>query len=243
MNKVFLGLILVVCLLGMALVMLNERLGRKPEPNVPVAEENITQPQPEASPVTQVETPPPSSSVLGASDAIMERHEAEAALAPPKIETQIEPQKPAQKPAEIAPAPPAPEPVAEPEPKPVKPEPKPVAEKPKTEKPKQEKAVRDITRFVIFSREKGATVRLVGASPIHAKNMLLENPTRIVLDLDGDWKFPETPGIPKNDFITAVRVGKMDDKTRVVLDLKEKPRVWRVIPSKNSENIDIRIDK
>ena len=38
MNKIIMGLIVAVCVLGMALIMLNEKLGRKPDPAPVTAE-------------------------------------------------------------------------------------------------------------------------------------------------------------------------------------------------------------
>ena len=43
MNKVILSLLLAVCILGMALIMLNERLGRKSEP-APAPAAEVSQP-------------------------------------------------------------------------------------------------------------------------------------------------------------------------------------------------------
>ncbi|MBD5608489.1 MAG: AMIN domain-containing protein, partial [Desulfovibrio sp.] len=180
-----------------------------------------------------------------------EDDEAKEALAPPRAEINPEPRLP-EPPVPAKPTPIKPEPRPETKPE-SKPEPKstPVAEKPapekpaparETEKPKAAKtADKTITKFVVFSREKGATVRLTGSSPIQPKSMLLENPMRLVIDLNGDWKFPDNPGIPKNDLISGIRVSNTGN--RVVFDLKEKPRVWRLIPSKSADSFDVRVDK
>lgn len=257
MNKVFLGLILAVCVLGMALVMLNDRLGRKPEPR-PAA--SVAQPAQERSPEE-----------IAAQARAMEL--ARAALSPPaekepediQKESLPEPapeprhqprpeavasRKPPQQP-ESAPLPEAkpalrqPEPVPRPEPKP---EPKPVAEQPKREPqpaaPAKEAASgKTATRFVIYARDKGATVRVGGNAKVEYSSMTLENPNRVVVDLTGDWKFPPNPGIPKNDLVSAVRVGQNGDKTRLVIDLKVKPRKVVLVPFKNGDGVDVRVDK
>lgn len=288
MNKVFLGLILAVCVLGMALVMLNDRLGRKPETRQAQVEET-----------TPAGISPED---LAAAARARELEEAAAALAPPKLEETAEradepvplPEPLAPEPrqqaardipprAEPAPepdAPPiAPEPVrrpeAKPEPKPepapaqraeAKPAPEPAQKAetkpaPRTEperraevkperKPEQKPAAAkagnagkgEISRFVIFAREKGATVRVGGNAKMGYSSMTLENPERVVVDLDGDWTFPANPGVPKNDLVSAVRVGQNGDKTRVVIDLKAKPRRVVLVPFKNGEGVDVRVD-
>lgn len=259
MNKVILGLILAVCLLGMALVMLNERLGRKNETAQPAPAQEATMPS-----LADVGAPAQSTESAKVIDderrlaaAVAEKardfedEEAREALAPPRAEIKPEPALPEPTvPPKSAPVKPEPRPEAKPEPRP-EPRPAPVAEKPTpekpapardAEKPKPAKSVdKTITKFVVFSREKGATVRLTGSSSLQPKSMLLENPTRLVIDLNGDWKFPDNPGIPKNDFISGIRVSKTGN--RVVFDLKEKPRVWRLIPSKSADSFDVRVDK
>lgn len=268
MNKVILGLILAVCLLGMALVMLNERLGRQPEANNAqsslVAEnkippdldfpESAVDKNPPLPPASEPSISPIPNSENAASAAKLEESEAEAALAPPPpvplpsleppkvniVETQ--PQRPA--PALPKPATPAPK-VTEQE--------KTQPEKAATEKPIPfEKPVntgadkakeKTVNRFVIFSRENGATIRIGGTQRIHYNSMTLDNPDRIVVDMDGQWQFPPSPGVPKNEMVSNVRIGKNGDKTRVVIDLKEKARIVRIIPSKNGDSMDIRVDK
>ncbi|MCD7983328.1 MAG: hypothetical protein LUG19_03620, partial [Desulfovibrio sp.] len=55
MNKVILSLLLAVCILGMALIMLNERLGRKSEP-APAPSAEVSQP---TAPDNGAGLPPP----------------------------------------------------------------------------------------------------------------------------------------------------------------------------------------
>lgn len=296
MNKVIVGLILAVCVLGMALVMLNERLGRKSEPTPPITQatqggkeyreltglrEPTIQPDYD-SPVRQVTQPNATDEARALAAEVAEEENARAALAPPAVEKprlpeipdiplpparadrSPEPQKadaqksgddraksqdrPAEKPAAKA---------AAPEKTPARQD-KAAARAPE----RDEKADRaqaaaaaqqpakpraplshDITRFVVFARENGATVRLNGNGPMKYRVMNLENPDRVVLDIDGDWKFPEKLEVPKNDLVNSVRVGRAGDRTRLVIDLKEKPRVNRVIPSKSRDGLDLRVDR
>lgn len=278
MNKVFIGLILAVCVLGMALVMLNDRLGRKPD-------------QRSAPPAAETVQPSRTPEEIAATARAMEL--AEAALAPPPERDRVqdvedeagqtgavgqsatsESSKPPIKSDSL----PKPEPVAKPEPVPPpahnlaeaqKPEPrhevaaKPEAKaeiKPKSEsKPERATAAKDAkggkdardakdggktaTKFVIFSRDKGATVRVAGNGKLEYSSMTLENPDRVVVDLTGDWKFPPNPGVPKNDMVSAVRVGQNGDKTRLVIDLKGKPRKVVLVQHKGGDGVDVRVDK
>lgn len=278
MNKVMLGLILAVCLLGMLLVMLDERLGRKaPEPRT-VAETVVPQPY------DPLESPQMPAEVIAAEDA-----EARSALAPPPAAREeaaaptaapAAPEPPAAAPARQVPPPPqptaAPVPaVASPAPQPAEPasppaqaaaptpalQPAPVvqpdtpaqqapvaqsanpAPQPAQPAASPPPASNTVTRFVVYSREKGATVRIGADKPIKYSSMTLENPNRVVLDLDGQWEFPPDPGIPRNDLVEHVRIGKNGDKTRVVIDLKDKPRQSRVVTSNNGATVDVRVDR
>lgn len=116
-------------------------------------------------------------------------------------------------------------------------------EAPRKETPSRAKSSADksIERFVVYAREGGATVRLVGNTTISYKPMVLTNPDRVVVDLDGDWEI-KAPGVPKNELVTNVRIGKMNGKTRVVIDLKEasKPRYTL---SADRQMLDVRVDK
>ena len=97
-----------------------------------------------------------------------------------------------------------------------------------------------ITKFVVLARDKGATVRLVGAAPIVYKNMQLSGPDRLVIDLDGKWQV-KAPGVPKNPAVTNVRLGKDGDKTRIVIDLTGKVQPKFTL-SKDGHTLDIRLD-
>lgn len=292
MNKVILGLILAVCVLGLALVLLNERLGRKSDGspiNQIAAEEKVNKPvgfpevreQAQTRPVTSPRREPADLSQAMA----FETGEAREALAPPAIEKNdenpgagesavdspaserelfappqaaVEEQPPEAPQAAVAPSPEEKsverveaKPVESPTVKPVEKTAEKPAEKPKTVEKAPEKTVekpktaeKSVDRFVVFSREKGATIRIGGNSRLNFKHMELENPARVVLDFDGDVKFPSAaPGVPKNELVKSVRVGKQGDKTRVVIDLLEKPRTTRILPAKSGASVDIRVDK
>lgn len=269
MNKVFLGLILTVCILGMALVMLNDRLGRKAEPRPPAATQTpindtemainarfmelaeaakaLAPPPPDRLPDVQPEsrtepparvadTPPPDIPPAAAapqmpSPRVDQLNRAER-QEHPAVETKATPQR------EEGPRAPAPKP---PKAEPAKAEPAKAEVRPET--PKVTATGNTATRFVIYARDKGATVRLGGNGKMAYSSMTLDNPPRIVIDLNGDWKFPPNPGIPKNDLVSAVRVGQNGDKTRIVIDLKEKPRKVNLVPFKGGDGVDVRVDK
>ncbi|WP_165176591.1 AMIN domain-containing protein [Desulfovibrio sp. ZJ369] len=285
MNKVILSLILAVCVLGMALIMLNERLGRKSEPaSAPVVESGApaspegnaglpTLPSEQAhnaltSPATpsreqgrqELALPPLPVDPQGGQDAPIVERDVPQAL--PQENTMPEPQADAARRAE-PPAVPAAEktPAETPAAQQKKADMPAQAEKGKTgksraEKPKTEKTAnnnapaaakaaggeRSISRFVIFARDKGATVRLVGSVPIRYKTMALTNPERLVVDLEGQWQI-KAPGVPKNALVNNVRIGKMTDKTRVVIDLSEKPARTRFVLSKDRNTLDVRVDQ
>lgn len=272
MNKVFLGLILAVCVLGMALVMLNDRLGRKYEPRSVTA----TAEAPPASPAEMeanararqiaeaarslAEGPqkPVAESGATAPEPIIEIHEpapeqpGQPGLMPPLgAESGVEAQQeqPRIMPqAAISAQPesmPAPEAQPAPEVRPV-PEAKPAPEARPAPEMKPAQAAADghaITRFVIYARDKGATVRLAGNGKLDYSSMNLSNPDRVVVDLPGVWKFPRHPGVPRNELVSAVRVGQSGDKTRVVIDLKQPARKILLVPHKSGDGVDVRIDK
>ena len=86
MNKVILGLILAVCILGMALVMLNERLGRKNDYSPPpMAESGFSQDTSVVPEKVDIPTPTEtykSSREIAENVIAREREQARAALAP-----------------------------------------------------------------------------------------------------------------------------------------------------------------
>lgn len=281
MNKTIFFLILAVCILGMALILLNQRLGRDPESRPAaragqsvVAEAPVSEPAPAfregntgpdagadsaAGAPAMPSSAPASAPALenegqrsaaalpdaedrrpardreaagAAADALaLERQEAEQALhgtsPTPATPTAAAATGSGQQTTGEAPRQPAPARAAAPAKKPAE---------------KAAAGRHTITRFVIFARETGATVRLTGNGPLRYKSMNLDNPDRVVLDLEGDWEV-KAPAVPKNPLVSAVRVGDMGGRTRVVIDLKAKPRSARVIPAKNGDGVDVRVDQ
>lgn len=290
MNRTFFGILLVVCLLGMALAMFSERLSRAPEngksmqmaaadtqlPNLAKSDSAspsvISEAPEESVPSAQM----PEDKELAAETEKRELAAAEAALAPPARRPEMQREAASPEP-ETLPGPvvspeqdsrrqpqiSAPEipPQAAPIETPAKPavqaaKPEPVrqpakpAETVQPSKPQNSGAGRQmaagakkVNNFVVFAREKGATVRIGGNAKIKYSSMTLENPNRVVLDMDGDWEFPERLPIPKNEMVSGIRVGKNGDKTRVVIDLKAKPRISRMVNNQNGASIDVRVDK
>lgn len=286
MNKTIFFLILAVCILGMALILLNQRLGRAPEPRptarseqTVVADTPMTEPAPEypvpapapaptLAPTLQEEVPKAPAALpeaveraaesereaaaAAAAALAVEQKEATAALAPPAPAQATPPAAapaPQAQPKATAPKEAAPRPAASETPRqPAQPSAATAA--PAKKAGAQEKAPaqasvvgpRTITRFVVFARDSGATVRLTGNGPLRYKSMNLENPDRVVLDLEGDWEV-KAPAVPKNPLVSAVRVGDLDGRTRIVIDLKGKPRTARVIPAKTGDGVDVRVDQ
>ena len=240
MNKVILGLLVAVCVLGMALIMLNERM-RKPEPANPagiIAPVTSPDEAPPADAGNQSATSPslhlPPQTQGGIPD-LNASGEAPARAPIPSLK-QEEKSTPTSNVAAAEPQPAVAKPVVQP--KPVTP----VTEKtaPTAEPAKAAPQRKNITKFVVLARDKGATVRLVGAAPIVYKNMQLSGPERLVIDLDGKWQV-KAPGVPKNPAVTNVRIGKSDDKTRIVIDLTGKIQPKFTL-SKDGHTLDIRLD-
>ncbi|WP_291440789.1 AMIN domain-containing protein [Desulfovibrio sp.] len=282
MNKVILSLLLAVCVLGMALIMLNERL-RKPEqpsitqttigsqaadaaaglPEVQDADPGALLPGPDSRPLASGGTAEPYLPPLPVEsahsltppdrasrpDAEMPRAADSATVRAPLPEpvkhspapsstagkTPVSPQAEA---GTKSAAPTQTPPAATPEK--TQPAEKKIPERATAEKPAPKKL--EITRFVVFARDKGATIRLVGTAPIEYKSMTLNNPERLVIDIEGKWQI-KAPGVPKNPLVTNVRLGKFADKTRVVIDLSGKAAHTRYILSKDKMSLDIRVDQ
>ena len=246
MNKVILSLLVAVCVLGMALIMLNERL-RKPEPATPAGIiATVTPPDaappvaagaPEADTQTQLHLPPQEQG--GIADRTP-ASEAPARAPTPSLKPD-EKTAPASNAAATEPQPAVAKPVVHP--KPATPVTEKAAPAPEAAREKAAKAApqhKTITKFVVLARDKGATVRLTGAAPIAYKNMQLSGPDRLVIDLDGKWQV-KAPGVPKNPAVTNVRIGKNDDKTRIVIDLSGKVQPKFTL-SKDGHTLDIRLD-
>lgn len=305
MNKVILGLILSVCVLGMALIMLNEKLNRKPDSDLKAVtetteqtiadnskKETVVDPQPVKQEKIRPEKNRPAPAPVAAkqNSGIPEKTgpkpgtaiaEKPAKPVPPAAD---KPAKPAQSEL-VVPAlppvidlPPSKPSLLEPAPLRNQEETKPVATdnqlaksdvfpdqgKKETAAPENRdkntgaeksngsgnvtkqvppaQAERNITKFVVFARDKGATIRLVGNSSLRQYKMnTLSNPDRLVVDLDGKWAV-KAPGIPKNQIVGNIRLGKYDNYTKVVIDLKNKPKNTKVIFNNDNKTMDIRLD-
>ena len=98
-------------------------------------------------------------------------------------------------------------------------------------------------KIVVLVRDKGATVRLNLGQTISYRQMLLEKPDRVVIDVTGSYKDLKAPGIPDNPLVTNVRLGHYDNRTRIVVDLSAKPSSCRVILSEDRDRLDIRVDR
>ena len=234
MNKVILGLLVAVCVLGMALIMLNERM-RKPEPANPagiIAPVTSPDAAPPADAGNQSATSPslhlPPQTQGGIPD-LNASGEAPARAPIPSLKPE-EKSAPASNVAAAEPQPAVAKPVVQPKPAtPVTEKTAPAAEPAREKAAKAAPQHKNITKFVVLARDKGATVRLVGAAPIAYKNMQLSGPERLVIDLDGKWQ------------VTTVRIGKGDDKTRIVIDLTGKIQPKFTL-SKDGHTLDIRLD-
>lgn len=284
MNKAFIGILVAVCILGMALIMLNEWKSSRsdPEPAAPTASEaapavpsapgelpphtgsGLTPPTPEQSAVPPLPDAAPSASLPPLQEApahtppseALERGFAfnDAESAAPQTAPQDTPvTEGAARPALDVPPQPALGAGAEPPSAPAAveaPQPaEPVAERVVPEKKEEKKAekpapaarARTVTRFVVFARETGATVRIEGSSPIEYKYLPLDNPPRVAVDLMGEWTV-KAPGVPKNPAVTNVRLGKLDGRTRVVIDLTGPGKIRHIL-SKDRKRLDVRIDR
>ena len=246
MNKVILSLLVAVCVLGMALIMLNERL-RKPEPATPAgfiapvtppdAAPPVAAGSPNADAQPQPYLPPQSQASIPDRNATSEA----PARAPIPSLKPDEKTAPVSNFASSEPQPAVAKPVVQPKPATPVTEKTTAAAEPTKEKPaKAAPQHKTITKFVVLARDKGATVRMVGAAPIVYKNMLLSGPDRLVIDLDGKWQI-KAPGVPKNPAVTNVRLGKDGDKTRIVIDLSGKVQPKFTL-SKDGYTLDIRLD-
>ncbi len=98
-------------------------------------------------------------------------------------------------------------------------------------------------KIVIFSRKNGATVRITMDRKIPYKQMILTNPDRLVIDITGEYKNLQTPAFPENDFVSGIRIGHYDNRTRLVFDLKETPARHHTNQSGDQKRLDVRLDK
>ncbi len=126
-------------------------------------------------------------------------------------------------------------------------------EKPKTIEPKQEvvkkttpkpseatkSGAKEIKKITVSTVGDGVTVRIDSLQTLGYKAMRLNSPERIVLDLNGTWKV-KAPGVPKNEFVSNVRIGVQKNGTRIVIDLKKAPSSIRYLKY-GEVGLDVRI--
>ncbi|MDR0815874.1 MAG: AMIN domain-containing protein [Desulfovibrio sp.] len=236
MNKVIISLLGAVCVLGMALVMLNEKMGGKPDPMKTRAEiGTVVSPQDAAAPVLPQEQVASDAIVAAASlhakpapaeRAIPEASEMDKGDNALAVASALQPARqqavPAAKTQRTAPS----------------------GKNATYGKPvagKKAAPVNPPTRLAVFVRDKGATVRLTShRPPIRYKTVNLTNPERVVVDVEG-LDALKAPGVPKNSLVTNVRVGRIEKGTRVVIDLSAKPKRTRFVLSNEGDTLDIRL--
>ncbi len=258
--------IVAVVLLGMALIVYNEYNTTPPAPPVPSdpmtqtnqattetptmpdtpSDEKLDQPTAEKSDTTETATTPPPAEDI-------KQWESNAPLAPvapspiaKEQETESVEQKPESIPtsAENTHTQPSKEDMPKVEkPKPVQEvkqaqqiDPKPAEQSTPTPKKATSKEIKKITIATIGD---GVTVRIDSLERPDYKAMRLNAPERIVLDFNGDWKV-KAPGVPKNEFVSNVRIGVQKDGTRIVIDLKKAPASIRYLKY-GETGLDVRI--
>lgn len=65
--------------------------------------------------------------------------------------------------------------------------------------------------------------RITASDTIKAHSMMLKNPDRFVLDLQGKWGISLPPIPPANPWLKKIRLGTNNGNTRLVFDLQKKP--------------------
>ncbi|MBO4314204.1 MAG: AMIN domain-containing protein [Desulfovibrio sp.] len=272
MNKVIFGLILSVCVLGMALIMLNEHMHKEPAPVT--AQESASREGEAPLPpfATPQGAPAPTAAVTDAERNAPPDVLPEPIPAPEKKKPEMTPPRPApqdintvakveqdmrrqnqpaapadtapakqEKPAAAATAPEKKEAHNQQKESAQKENPKKESRQQPAEQEKKQPSPPRVTKFVVFARDKGATVRIVGSQAMSYSTMQLHNPERLVVDIPGKWDI-KAPGVPANAAVSNIRLGKEKDKTRIVIDLKGKMR-FSVSQPKERKGLDVRFDQ
>lgn len=87
---------------------------------------------------------------------------------------------------------------------------------------------------------KDIVFRATGAGPItRVKTLLLKNPDRYVVDLQGNWGI-QIPRLPADLWIKDIRVGHHEDATRLVFELNRTPKSATAAKVNNS-TVEVRI--
>ncbi len=97
-----------------------------------------------------------------------------------------------------------------------------------------------VTSAVLTMDGDVVTLNLKGTSAMRGEDLMLVEPDRVVLDIEGDWKV-EAPRVPSNRMVRALRVGSQDTATRLVFDMRVKPVKVKVTnPDADSLELTIR---
>ncbi len=86
---------------------------------------------------------------------------------------------------------------------------------------------------------KSVVFRMTGAAPIKTKTLLLTGPDRYVVDLQGKWGI-QLPRVPKDLWISGIRLGHHEDSTRLVFELTRAPESAKVVKI-NDKTVEVRI--
>ncbi len=249
MNRTIIILIVAVCVCALVLVGINRWRSDDTPPPLPSVTDSIDSGINQTPPAPAPEVVPPAPAPV---EPIV-RPESPAPLngvsmpAAPETPTPAPHQAPSSVPAptpELAPVPapapipaPAPAPAPAPTPAPRVEPPAPVAPAPVPPQSPDERKGSAEARIKFDGQT--VIVAVIASEPFEYTTMLLPGPDRLVVDLIGCWKLA-APSVPHNFVVSAVRVGFNNGKTRIVLDLKQKPvehEVRRIGPAE----IEIRV--
>ena len=86
---------------------------------------------------------------------------------------------------------------------------------------------------------KSVVFRITGAAPIKTKTLLLKDPNRYVVDLQGNWGI-QLPNVPKDLWISSIRMGQHEHATRLVFELNRAPVSASVVKI-NDTTVEVRI--
>ena len=86
---------------------------------------------------------------------------------------------------------------------------------------------------------KSVVFRMTGAAPIKTKTLLLKDPNRYVVDLQGNWGI-QLPRVPKELWISGIRLGHHEESTRLVFELTRAPVSAKVVKINNT-TVEVRI--
>ena len=86
---------------------------------------------------------------------------------------------------------------------------------------------------------KSVVFRMTGAAPIKTKTLLLKDPNRYVVDLQGNWGI-QLPRVPKALWISGIRLGHHEESTRLVFELTRAPVSAKIVKINNT-TVEVRI--